>query len=138
MINVEITPYSETEDKIKKIRYEVFVRGQNVPEEIETDGLDPDCTHVLLSIDGKPVGTGRIQNDGHIGRVAVLQEFRGKGFGTMIIKKLEEAAKEIKLRSVYLNSQCHAELFYKRLGYRPVGETFMEAGIEHVKMEKEL
>ena len=138
MIIVEITPYSKTEDKIKKIRYEVFVRGQNVPEGIEIDGLDPDCTHVLLSVNGKPVGTGRIQNDGHIGRVAVLEEFRGKGFGTMIIKKLEEAAKDKKLRSVYLNSQSHAELFYKRLGYRPVGETFMEAGIQHVKMLKDI
>ena len=136
MIIILETDYSDHREIIKLIRNEVFVKGQNVPESIEIDGKDDDCKHVILIVDGMPAGTGRIEKDGHIGRVAVLEEFRGNNYGTGIMEKLEETALKEGLDQVYLNSQKHAIQFYKKLGYRTVGEYFTEAGILHKKMIK--
>ena len=67
------------------VRNTVFVKEQGVPVELEQDGLDPSCAHVLALEDGTPVGTGRITEKGHIGRVAVLASHRGRGIGTCLL-----------------------------------------------------
>lgn len=138
MLKVFEADYSRYKPEIRYVRNKVFVLGQNVPEDIEIDGKDESCFHVLLTKNDEPIGTGRMQQDGHIGRIAVLEEYRGMDFGTMIMQKLEDIAKIRRIKSTYLNSQCHAVNFYLKLGYEPVGDTFYEAGIEHVKMVKEL
>ncbi|MBN2857226.1 MAG: GNAT family N-acetyltransferase [Candidatus Delongbacteria bacterium] len=138
MLKVFEADYSHYKTEIRYVRNKVFVLGQNVPEDIEIDGKDGICFHVLLTKNDEPVGTGRMQKDGHIGRIAVLEEYRGMDFGTMIMQKLEEIAVDNGIKRTYLNSQCHAISFYLKLGYEPVGDTFYEAGIEHIKMVKEL
>jgi predicted GNAT family N-acyltransferase len=42
------------------------------------------------------------------------------------------------MRCVALNAQTHAAPFYARYGFIVAGETFMEAGIPHVAMERNL
>ena len=130
--------YLTCKDKIRFVRHKVFVEGQNVPEELEIDGKDEDSIHVLLTKNDQPVATGRMQKDGHIGRIAVLEDYRGLNFGTMIMNRLEEIALKKGIWKLYLNSQVQAVPFYLKLGYEPVGKNFFEAGIEHVKMIKEL
>ena len=124
---------SHTED-ICAIRYEVFVDEQNVPEELEIDGLDGKAKHVLTFVDDLPIGTGRILSDGHIGRVAVLKNYRGLGIGKSIMKELIKCAQDMSLEKVWLSSQWHAYSFYLDLGFVCVGEVYKEAGIEHIKM----
>ncbi len=124
---------SHTED-ICAIRYEVFVGEQNVPEELEIDGLDGEAKHVLAFVDDLPIGTGRILGDGHIGRVAVLRDYRGLGIGKMIMKELIKWAQDMSLDKVWLSSQWHAHSFYLNLGFVCVGEIYKEAGIDHIKM----
>ncbi|HIE78947.1 MAG TPA: GNAT family N-acetyltransferase [Candidatus Thioglobus sp.] len=124
---------SHTED-ICVIRYEVFINEQNVPEELEIDGLDGEAKHVLTFVDGVPMGTGRILSDGHIGRVAVLKNYRGLGIGKSIMKELIKCAQDMSLEKVWLSSQWHAHSFYLDLGFVCVGEVYKEAGIEHIKM----
>ena len=124
---------SHTED-ICAIRYEVFVDEQNVPEELEIDGLDGNAKHVLTFVDDVPIGTGRILSDGHIGRVAVLKNYRGLGIGKSIMKELIKCAQDMSLEKVWLSSQWHAHSFYLDLGFVCVGEVYKEAGIEHIKM----
>ena len=136
MLKVFEADYLQYQTDIRYVRNKVFVIGQNVPEDIEIDGKDESCFHVLLTKNDEPVGTGRIERDGHIGRIAVLEEYRGMDFGTMIMQKLEKIAERNGIGSTYLNSQCHAVNFYLKLGYEPVGDTFYEAGIEHIKMIK--
>jgi len=80
-ITSKICDYESNTEDICSIRYEVFVDEQNVPEELEIDGLDNEAKHVLAFVDGVPIGTGRILSDGHIGRVAVLKDYRGFGIG---------------------------------------------------------
>ena len=62
---------------LQSVRRAVFIVEQGVPEELEWDADDPVATHALaLTADGQPVGTGRLLQDGYIGRVAVLEDDR--------------------------------------------------------------
>ena len=133
-----ICDYESNIKDISAIRYEVFVDEQNVPVDLEIDGLDGKAKHTLAFIDGVPIGTGRILNDGHIGRVAVLKNYRGLGIGKLIMKELIKWAQDMSLEKVWLSSQWHAHSFYLDLGFVCVGEIYKEAGIDHIKMFKSL
>ena len=133
-IQSKICDYKDNEKDICKIRFEVFVDEQNVPEDLEIDGLDDEAKHVLAYIDGKPIGTGRILSDGHIGRVAVLKKYRGLGIGNSIMKVLIKWAQQNKFEKLWLSSQWHAHSFYLGLGFVCEGDIYEEAGIDHIKM----
>ena len=133
-----ICDYEHNTEDICAIRYEVFVGEQNVPEELEIDGLDDEAKHVLAFVDGLPIGTGRILSDGHIGRVAVLKNYRGLGIGKLIMKELIKWAQDISLKKVWLSSQWHAHSFYLDLDFVCTGEIYKEAGIDHIKMYRTL
>ena len=133
-ITTIICDYESHAKDICAIRYEVFVEEQNVPEELEIDGLDNEAIHVLAFVDEVPIGTGRILSDGHIGRIAVLEKHRGVGIGKLIMKELIKWAQEMSLEKVWLSSQWHAHSFYLDLGFVCVGEIYKEAGIDHIKM----
>lgn len=133
--SVEPADYRRDFDSLRAIRDEVFVRGQKVPLEIELDALDPLCQHVIArSADGAAIGTGRLMPDGRIGRMAVLDAWRGRGVGGVILERLVEIARARGLQQVELHSQVHAREFYARHGFEAYGEHFFEAGIEHVHM----
>ena len=124
---------------IRRIRVEVFVEEQGVPEELELDDRDAACTHVLAFDDtGAVVGTGRIDADGKIGRVAVRAGARRTGVGLAMMDLLHQIARERGLAEVWCHAQVGAIPFYERLGYTQLGEVFLEAGIEHVEMRKRM
>tara|TARA_B110000003_G_scaffold275423_1_gene318000 strand:- start:620 stop:1039 length:420 start_codon:yes stop_codon:yes gene_type:complete len=137
-IQSKICDYKDNEKDICKIRFEVFVDEQNVPDDLEIDGLDDEAKHVLAYIDGKPIGTGRILSDGHIGRVAVLKKYRGLGIGNSIMKVLIKWAQQNKFEKLWLSSQWHAHSFYLGLGFVCEGDIYEEAGIDHIKMFRRL
>ena len=137
-ITAIICDYASNTEDICAIRNEVFVNEQNVPEELEIDGLDNEAKHVLAFVDEVPIGTGRILSDGHIGRVAVLKDYRGLGIGKLIMKELIKCAQDTSLEKVWLSSQWHAHSFYLDFGFVCVDEIYKEAGIDHIKMFKVL
>ena len=124
------------------VRHEVFTVGQGVPVSIERDDRDADAEHALALLDGRVVGTGRLlvgeDGVGRIGRMAVLDEVRGRGIGAAVLRFLEERAAARGLHAVELHSQSHACGFYARAGYEPEGEEYEEAGIPHRTMRKPL
>lgn len=138
-VHVRILPWSDARAEARRIRETVFVAEQGVPSDIELDDWDERCEHALAyDAGGRAVGTGRLLPDGHIGRMAVLREARGQGVGGRVLEALIDRARERGMRRVALNSQTHAAPFYARYGFVVVGETFMEAGIAHVAMERDL
>src|SRR5690606_7623355 len=115
------------------IRYEVFVSEQQVPVELELDDDDAVSLHaVAFDQNGQAVGTGRLLPDGHIGRMAVRAQNRGQGIGRALLMALLEEARAHRHEKAILSAQWHARAFYAKLGFVPVGDVFMEAGIRHV------
>ena len=120
------------------LRHEVFVVGQGVPEDLERDELDEQSDHVVALVEGRVVGTGRLLPTGTVGRMAVDPALQGNGVGAAVLARLEQRARERGHRTVELHAQTHARGFYERAGYSPYGEVYLEAGIEHLSMRKEL
>jgi predicted GNAT family N-acyltransferase len=138
-ISVRIGVWHDAEDEAMRVREAVFVVEQGVPQEIERDDWDPRSDHALAFVaDGRVIGTGRLLPDGHIGRMAVLPGWRKHGVGARILNALMERARERGMKRVVLNAQTHAAPFYARHGFLAFGNEFMEAGIPHVAMAREL
>nr|WP_237457452.1 GNAT family N-acetyltransferase [Pseudomaricurvus sp. HS19] len=129
---------------LREVRGRVFIDEQQVPQEEEWDDRDPHCVHALLRCDGEAIACGRLDlqpgapQQGKIGRVAVLAPWRNHGLGVQIMQALEAEAIRSGLQSTWLYAQVSALGFYERLGYSGEGERFMEAGIEHLAMRKNL
>ncbi len=136
---VEPADYTIDFEALRKVRETVFVDEQHVPVEEEWDALDPECYHVLArDNDNRPIGTGRLTPEHKIGRMAVLPEWRGRGVGDALLQALMDQARGWGWPEVQLNSQVQAMGFYTRHGFEPVGERFVEAGIEHQAMRRAL
>ncbi len=136
--NIKRVSWQEMESHLRPIRTRVFVDEQLVPVEMEWDGQDEDCIHLLAEINGQYVATARLLATGQIGRMAVLAEHRRKGIGTAMLQSLLDIAREIKLDSVFLNAQIDATDFYKQFEFYEQGKLFNDAGIIHRRMRKEL
>lgn len=137
-MQIKTTSFIAAESAIRRVRDSVFGDEQSVPRDIDWDGVDSQCIHVLVQDEsGTPIGTGRLASDGKIGRMAVLTDWRGQGVGTAMLEALTRVAQAQGLTMVYLHAQAHAIAFYENRGFRQEGAQFMEANIPHVKMIRE-
>jgi predicted GNAT family N-acyltransferase len=136
MWRIELMTWDQARAQAAPIRIAVFVQEQRVPPELEMDEMDARCIHALAFEGERAVATGRLLPDGHIGRMAVLKEFRGKGVGGTVLAKLMEAAKSRGDREVILSAQVHAVPFYQAYGFEVFGEVYEEAGIPHRDMRR--
>lgn len=144
-IHVALVDWAMEHDVLSQIRYTVFVREQGVPPEMEIDPADSDVARVIHVIArneaGDAVGTARMILDGplpRIGRMAVLRSARGLGVGSAILEFLCAEAKRRGFRSATLHSQTHATPFYYKQGFLSHGNVFVEAGIPHQEMRRQL
>ena len=134
MPRIEVGPWSWAKREAQRIRLAVFVEEQGVPPELEMDEMDERCLHALAFQDDAAVGTGRLLPDGHIGRMAVLAAWRGRGIGGALLQRLIGAARERGDPEVALSAQVHALGFYRAHGFQAQGEVYDEAGIPHQAM----
>lgn len=128
------TSWDKHRHQLSEIRRKVFIEEQSVPEDLEWDNDDKQCFHILVTINNKPIATGRMKPDGHIGRMAVLKEHRNKGIGTAILNELIKVARKHKLNNVYLHAQTSAIPFYEKQNFKVYSDEFMDAGIPHKSM----
>ena len=129
------------------LRIKVFVEEQKVPIELELDEKDnsENTVHVGFFDNNKLIGVARLidldKDVIHIGRVVIDKEYRGQGIGRELIIGCENIAQQILKRKIIieLSAQIQAENFYKSLGYnRFNNKIYLDAGIEHVDMRKEI
>jgi predicted GNAT family N-acyltransferase len=135
--HVEVAEWSREDQRtvLLDLRGIVFIQEQGVPEQRERDGLDPDCWHVLARDEaGRPIGCGRLTPAHKIGRMAVLQEWRGHGVGMALLRELIARARSQGWPDVALDAQVSAIGFYEREGFVAYGEEFEDAGLAHRAM----
>ncbi|RBP67472.1 putative GNAT family N-acyltransferase [Alkalibaculum bacchi] len=123
------------------IRLKVFVEEQGVPRENELDEYEDVSEHIVLYKDKLPVATGRIRiihGDAKLQRICVLKEYRKLGLGKVIIESLESIAREKDCKKAILGAQVQAKEFYEKLGYTQSSGLFVDEGIPHVEMTKQL
>jgi predicted GNAT family N-acyltransferase len=137
--SVRVADWAVDEAALHSVRHDVFVVEQSVPAELEWDGIDAECRHVIAEdAMGSAIGCGRLLPDGHIGRMAVRPEWRGRGVGAALLQRLVALARDEGFERVALNAQTHAIGFYGRHGFLATGPEFDEAGIPHRTMERVL
>lgn len=141
-VTLAIAAYADTKSAITTIRHAVFQVEQGVDPSLDFDGLDGECKHALAWVGDRPVGTARIRYLSDrvvkIERLAVLAEFRGLGIGRQIMEFILEFLRQTPIQTVQLHAQLQVKGLYDKLGFAPVGEIFVEAGIAHLKMQKTL
>lgn len=123
------------------IRTEVFVHEQKCLPSEEFDELDAVAQHYLLFENELAVATGRFRKTDKgikIERIATLNQYRGKGYATVLINHLMEVAQDNyeDVQQFYLHAQVSVKPLYEKLGFTAYGNTFIEADIVHQAMEK--
>lgn len=132
---VHLVSWHDGEPLLRAIREKIFILEQGVPAEMEWDGLDNACLHALvLTANGDAIGCGRITPDGHIGRVAVLPEWRRKRVASAIMEILIDYARSQQYPYVEISAQVQAMPLYEHFGFNAEGDVYMEANIPHRKM----
>ncbi len=128
---------------ILHLRAVVFNLGQQCPC-VDPDGKDRLAWHLCLRHqDGTLAAYARIfgpdaYKPGYtaIGRVAVLEAFRGQGLGKRVMHEavafLQEHFPEV---PVIISAQSYLQRFYEDLGFRRTSDEYMEEGIPHIRME---
>ena len=126
------------------VRIQAMARKHQIPLDVEFDEHDtPEAKYIVIVDDYLPIATCRLyaidDKSVMLGRIVVLPEYRGQGFGTLVVKEAEKWAKELGFKTAVLESRDNKIHFYETLGYvadysqKIVGETFM-----CYRMEKEL
>ena len=124
-----------------ELRERVFCGEQGVSLEAERDGRDGDGAHLVAVDGGRIVATCRllVQRDVvRLSRMAVEPDFRRRGLGTAILAAAEDWSLAAGAQRISLHAQLPVRRLYEGLGYRPRGRPFVEEGIEHVLMEKDI
>jgi len=133
-VDVTDADWARDREALVAVRLAVFILEQGIPAADEWDAADGAASHVLARLNRDPVGTGRLEATGKIGRLAVLKAARGLGVGGLILTRLLELAQRRGLEQVFLNAQISALHFYGAHGFVAEGPEFDEAGIRHRRM----
>lgn len=138
---MEYKIFKELPENAKLIRETVFVKEQGFKEEF--DIVDLIATHIVIYNDGKPAAVGRYFNEGnsptyHIGRVAVMKEYRGLGYGKDIMDIAEKHIKAEGGEKIEVSAQLQAKPFYEKCGYTAVGDIYYDEHCKHILMFKNI
>jgi predicted GNAT family N-acyltransferase len=127
--------WASHQPELRYLREQVFVREQNVPADLEWDDLDETATHLLATIDDKPIACARIINYQSIGRMAVSKHWRGMWLGMALLLEAIKICKQQGSKTIVLSAQTHAIGFYRRAGFKVVSDEYLDANIPHVDMQ---
>ncbi|MCI7351122.1 MAG: GNAT family N-acetyltransferase [Ruminococcus sp.] len=139
-MDIEIKKFDNLCDDARAIRTAVFVREQGFVNEF--DDIDGNAVHFVLYVDGNAAGTCRIykgeDKEFHLGRLAVLSDYRGMSLGKMLIAEAERCISDMGTENITLSAQVRVKDFYEKCGYSTVGEEYPDEGCPHIKMVKRL
>jgi len=137
-LTIQSGSFKTLKEAVSHVRIDVFINEQGVPADLEFDNDDLSCLHLVIFQNSAPIATGRMQDDGHIGRIAVKKAYRHQKIGTQVMQFFINYAKEHAYSRLYLGAQLQAIGFYETLGFTVYGEIFLDANIEHKMMKLSL
>jgi predicted GNAT family N-acyltransferase len=140
-VNVKVVENEKELEDAFSVRRTVFIDEQNVPAEEEIDELENQATHFVAYLEDTPIAAGRfriVDGYGKVERICVLKAARKTGSGKAIMNTIEAYARDNGLNKLKLNAQTHAIPFYAGLGYEVVSDEFLDAGIPHKTMIKNI
>ena len=128
---------------ILQLRSEVFVVEQDCVYQ-DIDGKDQKALHVIGYKNNRVVAYTRIFkagdyfNEASIGRVVVAKDEREHKYGYDIMEASIKAVKEyLNETTIKISAQCYLKKFYNNLGFKEIGEEYLEDGIPHIAMLRE-
>ena len=136
---------SEEFKKYYNLRYEVLRKPWLQPKGSERDEEEETSLHRMIidEPNGKAVAVGRLQfnsiEEAQIRYMAVSDDYQGMGYGSKIVKALDNIAQEKGSRKIILQSRENAVKFYEKNGYKIIEKSYLLFDeIQHWLMEKEL
>lgn len=136
----ELTPYQLY--AALQLRNEVFVVEQNCVFQ-DADDNDQQCYHLLGFSENKLVAYTRlvppeaIYEEASIGRVVTSPSVRGSGAGRRLMQQsIDSLYRLFGNVPIKIGAQLYLKNFYQSFGFEPVGDVYLEDGIEHVHMLK--
>lgn len=144
MLNIKVKNYNElTLDELHDIfqlRSEVFVVEQDCVYQ-DIDGKDRKALHIMGFKDNNLIAYTRAfqPNDyfemASIGRVVVSASERDHKYGYDIMKASIKAIEDrFRVKIIKVSAQTYLKRFYNNLGFKEVGEGYLEDGIPHIGM----
>lgn len=144
MLEILVKTFSELNKTelydLLQLRSEVFVVEQDCVYQ-DIDGKDQHALHVLGYKEDRLVAYTRVFrpgdyfNSASIGRVVVAKEQRHLNYGQDIMKVSIEVIKQrFNEHTIKISAQCYLKKFYTNLGFKAVGEEYLEDDIPHIAM----
>ncbi|MGF1776179.1 GNAT family N-acetyltransferase [Vibrio nomapromontoriensis] len=136
-MEVTIGQGSDLIEKAQAIRYQVFTVEQQIPNELDFDGLDGVSVHVLVVEQEQAIATARlcINADGSsvMARVAVIEKYRGHGVASVVVQALMSYAENQDVNSIEIHAHGYLQGFYEGFGFEFIQE--VEVVGEHQLIE---
>lgn len=144
MLNIIIKTFNELSTQelyaMLQLRSEVFVVEQDCVYQ-DIDGKDQKAIHILGVKNNKIVAYTRIFKPGDyfeyasIGRVVVNKNERQHKYGYDIMNaSINTIEKEFKEKTIKISAQAYLKSFYNNLGFKQIGEAYLEDNIPHIAM----
>ncbi len=130
--------------------YQDKLRGRpRITNEEQQALMEEDIVYIVKNHAKESVATYAVYEDPseplvlHLARLVVAQDYLGQGIAGMLMKNLEQIARSVGYKTIYLNYMHIAPSwlpeFYHRLGYQDVHDSMrVWQGIEISSMTKEL
>ena len=134
-------PEGKQFEKYYELRWEILRKPWNQPRGSERDDMEDKAIHIMACDGNKIVGVARLHfnsiKEAQIRYMAVEEGYRRRGIGSMMLRRLEEMAKEKGAEYIILNARENAVNFYKKNRYSIIEKSYVLFNeIQHYKMMK--
>lgn len=137
-----VQPDTDLHQAERTLRHEVLRRPLGFAPGSELFAFERDCLHLVALVAGRLVGCVLFHPEspstGRLLQMAVAPDRQRKGIGEGLVRTMEAELAARGFHSIHLHAREKAVPFYRRLGYRAFGEPYLELGIRHVNMRREL